>query len=238
MPCSLCNAQGFNKSTCPLNPYAKHVSKEHSDAAAAMGVFDIKPPQDAKAPEKSYGNRFRDFIAHFTGDVVDEELVEEKKEEKKNKSKMLKSELEAMIVDFELQISKLTDEVKKSKQRMIKIRQEKKRLQDKIEDITNRCIQIDLFARQETDAADLYYSKWLQLKNQDMVSKRPLMLQKPFVEKFILPHKKSWDECPICMDKIDATNYTITHCGHEYHKSCLEEAIKHGTTDTCPMCRS
>ena len=61
---------------------------------------------------------------------------------------------------------------------MIKIRQEKRRLQDKIEDITNRCIQIDLFAQQETDAADLYYSKWLQLKNQDMVGKRSLMLQK------------------------------------------------------------
>ena len=151
---------------------------------------------------------------------------------------MLKSELEVMIVDFELQISKLKDEVKRSKQRMIKIRQEKRRLQDKIEDITNRCIQIDLFAQQETDAADLYYSKWLQLKNQDMVGKRPLMLQKSFVEKFILPHKKSWDECPICMDKIDATNYTITHCGHEFHKSCLEEAIKHGTSDTCPTCRS
>lgn len=228
MPCTLCNAQGFNKSTCPLNPHSKHVSKKHAEAANAL--------ENVKVPEKNYGDRFRDFIARFTGDVVDEEVVEEKNKSK-NRSKMLKSELETIIIDFESQIKKLTEEVKQSKKKIDKFKKEKKRLQDKIEDITNQCIQIDLFAQQETEAADLYYSQWLQLKNKEMTGKRPLMLQKPFIDKFILPHKKSWDDCPICMDTINATNYAITHCGHEFHKSCLEEAIKHSTSDTCPTCR-
>jgi hypothetical protein len=46
------------------------------------------------------------------------------------------------------------------------------------------------------------------------------------------------NECPICLDEIDAVkNRSTTECGHCFHSSCL---IKHSilANIACPLCRS
>ncbi|KAM5345424.1 hypothetical protein ACJ41O_011286 [Fusarium nematophilum] len=43
-------------------------------------------------------------------------------------------------------------------------------------------------------------------------------------------------QCVICMD--DATNLTVTHCGHLYCASCLHQSLHvEATKGKCPMCR-
>jgi hypothetical protein len=43
------------------------------------------------------------------------------------------------------------------------------------------------------------------------------------------------EDCPICLDTI-ATDQVTTHCGHTFHRACLEQNIQHHSTK-CPMCR-
>ena len=50
--------------------------------------------------------------------------------------------------------------------------------------------------------------------------------------------QSSKDECPICLDELDAVkNRATTECGHCFHTSCL---VKHAvlTNIVCPLCRN
>lgn len=40
--------------------------------------------------------------------------------------------------------------------------------------------------------------------------------------------------CSICLDEDDETNLIKTHCGHNFHNTCL----KHPSITNCPICRS
>ena len=44
-------------------------------------------------------------------------------------------------------------------------------------------------------------------------------------------------ECPICFDVINATNQTITECGHAFHTNCLMKNVLHNGVG-CPYCRT
>lgn len=44
-------------------------------------------------------------------------------------------------------------------------------------------------------------------------------------------------ECPICLDTINATNQTITECGHTFHTNCLMKNVLHNGFG-CPYCRT
>lgn len=44
-------------------------------------------------------------------------------------------------------------------------------------------------------------------------------------------------ECPICFDTINATNQTITECGHTFHTNCLMKNVLHNGFG-CPYCRT
>ena len=46
----------------------------------------------------------------------------------------------------------------------------------------------------------------------------------------------SKNECCICMENINDTNYTLTQCGHIFHSSCIiKNVFNNGYS--CPMCR-
>jgi hypothetical protein len=45
------------------------------------------------------------------------------------------------------------------------------------------------------------------------------------------------NECSICLEKIDQTNYTLTSCGHCFHTNCLITNVQHNGTG-CPYCRN
>ena len=45
------------------------------------------------------------------------------------------------------------------------------------------------------------------------------------------------NDCPICMDKLQVTNISVTKCGHSF---CLQCIIKHSKSgdNRCPLCRA
>ena len=43
-------------------------------------------------------------------------------------------------------------------------------------------------------------------------------------------------ECPICLEKISNSKYTILKCNHVFHKNCANSWLKKQVT--CPMCRT
>lgn len=43
-------------------------------------------------------------------------------------------------------------------------------------------------------------------------------------------------ECPICLEDITNTKYTILKCNHIFHKHCVNSWLKKQVT--CPMCRT
>jgi hypothetical protein len=45
------------------------------------------------------------------------------------------------------------------------------------------------------------------------------------------------NECSICLENIDQTNYTLTSCGHCFHTNCLITNVQHNGTG-CPYCRN
>ena len=47
-------------------------------------------------------------------------------------------------------------------------------------------------------------------------------------------------ECNICLEAVDTSHATITHCGHFYHKNCLCSWFnsKLHSPPTCPTCRA
>ena len=57
-------------------------------------------------------------------------------------------------------------------------------------------------------------------------------LVKPLCEN---PAGVNLDECPLCYEKMEMVNLTITRCGHTFHSSCVFKALEYG--DNCPMCR-
>ena len=40
-------------------------------------------------------------------------------------------------------------------------------------------------------------------------------------------------DCPICMENINGTTLSLTHCGHFFHKDCISKI----RNNTCPSCR-
>jgi hypothetical protein len=44
------------------------------------------------------------------------------------------------------------------------------------------------------------------------------------------------EECPVCFECIENTNFTITECSHKFHSKCLIETMAHGSFN-CPLCR-
>lgn len=51
--------------------------------------------------------------------------------------------------------------------------------------------------------------------------------------------EKFGEECSICSDKMDElTNISIAHCGHMYHKNCIDRWISTSHGHNCPMCRN
>jgi hypothetical protein len=53
------------------------------------------------------------------------------------------------------------------------------------------------------------------------------------------------NDCPICLDVMDANNSITTLCKHSFHSTCLypmfDEAVKKNTRQpkiSCPLCRA
>lgn len=56
------------------------------------------------------------------------------------------------------------------------------------------------------------------------------------VSEFQEKYKCSNDtQCPICLDKLDSKNISITSCGHFFCKECIRENLR--ISNKCPMCR-
>jgi len=53
---------------------------------------------------------------------------------------------------------------------------------------------------------------------------------------FAIPCGMDITDCPICMEKLEMVNITITTCGHTFHSSCIFTAIE--KSENCPMCRN
>ena len=43
------------------------------------------------------------------------------------------------------------------------------------------------------------------------------------------------EECSICLESLDTSDFVLTSCDHFFHKSCLESLCQKSTT--CPLCR-
>jgi hypothetical protein len=43
------------------------------------------------------------------------------------------------------------------------------------------------------------------------------------------------DDCPVCFDKLEHTNYICKQCKNSIHHSCIREIVKFSTN--CPLCR-
>ncbi len=66
-----------------------------------------------------------------------------------------------------------------------------------------------------------------------------------FLQEFIkelYKKAKASCECPICLEQIESKDLLTTNCGHNFHKSCMEQMKEHDTSDksyvNCPTCRS
>ena len=44
------------------------------------------------------------------------------------------------------------------------------------------------------------------------------------------------DVCPICFGEIEEDEKEVLDCGHEFHKTCILELIRHN--NKCPKCRA
>lgn len=49
------------------------------------------------------------------------------------------------------------------------------------------------------------------------------------------PSKILKEECSICLESLETSDFVLTSCKHFFHKSCLESWCKKSTT--CPLCR-
>ncbi|KFA46752.1 hypothetical protein S40293_08120 [Stachybotrys chartarum IBT 40293] len=94
----------------------------------------------------------------------------------------------------------------------------------------------DLFGEDPTQSTtvDDLFSDDLPTIDLTETNEVPEELRKPDEDKRI---KLSAFQCVICMD--DATNLTVTHCGHLYCAQCLHSSLHvEVTKGKCPMCRS
>lgn len=48
--------------------------------------------------------------------------------------------------------------------------------------------------------------------------------------------KKEVNDCPICFDVINKCDNSKLHCGHCFHKKCLNKWFEN-QKNTCPICR-
>lgn len=48
--------------------------------------------------------------------------------------------------------------------------------------------------------------------------------------------QKTYDNCPICLECIQNTNYVVTKCNHKFCFSCLIHSCN--LKNQCPLCRS
>ena len=47
----------------------------------------------------------------------------------------------------------------------------------------------------------------------------------------------SFENCSICLEKLENNKYKIQECKHEFHSNCLLTFFRTGNT-SCPLCRS
>jgi hypothetical protein len=47
----------------------------------------------------------------------------------------------------------------------------------------------------------------------------------------------SFENCSICLEKLENNKYQIQECKHEFHSNCLLSFFRTGNT-SCPLCRS
>ena len=45
------------------------------------------------------------------------------------------------------------------------------------------------------------------------------------------------DECPICLDIIEQSDYLTTSCMHNFHQSCLLSFLQYNNLYQCPFCK-
>ena len=88
----------------------------------------------------------------------------------------------------------------------------------------------------EVNEADLYYSRWYELKEKH-VRASPSIKLIPRIQKELLKTKTDFDECSICLELMNKDDYCMTVCGHEFHNTCLDKSIQTMTSDSCPTCR-
>ena len=47
------------------------------------------------------------------------------------------------------------------------------------------------------------------------------------------------NQCSVCLDNISKEEcYTVSECGHKFHKECMKEWVKSTENISCPLCRS
>lgn len=60
-----------------------------------------------------------------------------------------------------------------------------------------------------------------------------LLLEEKNKRKLMKCKEYLYDNCPICLEKMNDGDIEITNCYHGFHKSCWEKYNK----DICPICR-
>jgi len=88
----------------------------------------------------------------------------------------------------------------------------------------------------EVNEADLYYSRWYELKEKHIRESASIKLI-PRIQKELLKTKTDFEECSICLESMHKDDYCMTVCGHEFHNTCLDRSIQTMTSDSCPTCR-
>jgi hypothetical protein len=60
----------------------------------------------------------------------------------------------------------------------------------------------------------------------------------PIQRKIIIYNKiiKEEEQCPICLNDLNCSNYIITNCGHAFCRECIFKYITL-ESETCPICR-
>jgi len=51
----------------------------------------------------------------------------------------------------------------------------------------------------------------------------------------IIPLELDFDECPICLERMNVKNYKALKCSHRYHETCITQWLENNSS--CPLCR-
>lgn len=108
-------------------------------------------------------------------------------------------------------------------------------LKTKLDDYEDKNVQLWQKYMKECDEADLYYARWLEVKEQKQRKNSGLLVSKRVTE-IIQENKTEYGECAICLASMTSDDYCVTVCGHDFHKSCLTRSLQEA--DKCPICRA